>query len=84
MMDPKHVWVCGACGKTNPKGRWALGSGMGWDESCAMNATLCLADSLKLNERGRVSHADPVPEDMEKAQRKAEREAVIAKKDGVE
>lgn len=35
------VWVCAACGKTARRQWKDIGNGIGWDESCAMNAVLC-------------------------------------------
>jgi len=34
------VWICGACGKRS-KHLYRNGIDYGWDESCAINATLC-------------------------------------------
>ncbi len=36
---PGTVWVCRRCGKTSTI-RWEFGGG--WDESCMMNAVLCV------------------------------------------
>ncbi len=50
------IWVCRACGKT---GRDLYGDpGTSWDESCAMNAILCDAASLRRGPFGVIS-AEP-------------------------
>ncbi len=60
-----QVYICGACGKTSPT-RYGFDDNNtnvgdpGWDASCMMNATLCTTDSIRRNEAGRVTHADPV------------------------
>jgi hypothetical protein len=41
------VWVCGACGKTH-KDRYGIeGKGSrSWDESCMLNAILCMEEPV--------------------------------------
>ena len=56
---PGEVFVCPACGKMSPS-RYGFDAGNGWDASCMAHAVLCLADSLVLDERGRVVEAKAV------------------------
>lgn len=61
MTEPEYlagegqIWICRACGKSG-KDRTRIN-----DESCFLNAVLCLEASIKRNEKGRITHADAVP-----------------------
>jgi hypothetical protein len=41
------IFVCGACGKTSKSIYGDRNPGLGWDESCMLNAVLCEADSFE-------------------------------------
>lgn len=45
------VWVCAACGK-RASDRFEGGISRGWDESCMLNACLCVVDSLVFSDDG--------------------------------
>lgn len=62
MAPPGTIWVCGACGKT-AEDRYGIEGekSRGWDESCMMNAVLCMKDSLEYD-GGRVIKADASPD----------------------
>ncbi len=68
MAPEGQVWICGACGKTSPT-RYGFDDANknvgqpGWDASCMMNSVLCLTTSIKRNDAGRVTYADPVPDE---------------------
>lgn len=49
-----QVWLCGACGKTNPT------RSDNWDTSCRTHAVLVYIKSLRYQD-GRVIGADAVP-----------------------
>lgn len=49
-----QVYVCGACGRQN-KNRTKVG-----DESCFLNAVLCLENSIERGERGNLVKAQAV------------------------
>lgn len=55
-----QVWVCGACGKRSRDQYGYQAISRGWDESCMLNAVLCLESSLKLDGQ-RVIEAEAVP-----------------------
>jgi hypothetical protein len=48
---PGYVWVCGACGKTSRDRYGHERISRGWDESCMLNAVLCLESNQTLKER---------------------------------
>jgi len=64
-----QVWICGACGKTSPT-KYGFDADeknvaeAGWDESCMLNAVLCLTSSIMRNKQGRIVYADPVPSEL--------------------
>ncbi|MBS7542563.1 hypothetical protein [Ancylobacter oerskovii] len=42
---PGYVFVCAACGKTSPN-LYGKGVRNGWDESCMLNAVLCIEEKV--------------------------------------
>ena len=61
MAGDGEIFVCGACGKTSKDlyGEEGDDGGYSWDESCMLNAVLCIEESI-VAENGRIVKADAV------------------------
>jgi hypothetical protein len=55
------IWVCAACGKRSRDLYGDQRIDHGWDESCMLNAVLCVEESLVFGASGRVVSAKAIP-----------------------